>query len=59
MFDIFMTPFTEEQRLALEGYHPHYPGRFQPSWVFVKFSHGLYVMHFYIFVAPAVFAEIR
>ena len=58
MFDVFMASFTEKQRFSLEGYHPLDPFRFGPSWVFVKFSHGLYMMYFHIFVAPAVLTEV-
>ena len=58
MFDIFMTFFTEEQRFSLEGYHPHDPGRFWPSWVFMEIAHLSYVMHLYVLMAPAKFARI-
>jgi hypothetical protein len=57
MFDCHMAPFAENERLSLEGNHPFNPFRFFPSWVFMEFSHRLYVMYFYIFATSAVLAK--
>ena len=58
LVSVLVTRSTEEQRFSPECYHPHYPGRFWSSWVFVEFAHFLDVMYFYIVRTSAEFTEI-
>lgn len=53
-----MASFAENECLSLEGNHPLDPFWFRPSWVFIEFSHGLYMMDFYLLVIPTEFTEL-
>src|SRR5215469_15302482 len=46
MIGIVVTDWAQEKRFSSEGYHPHFPGRYFASWMFVEVFQLSYVMCF-------------